>query len=173
MTFKNKYENYNYYIKKLEISDFNLLYNVGKNPLIWEQHPEHDRWKKEKFKIYFDKGIKNEFGIYGVFDKRKDVIIGSSRFYDFNKSSSYIKVGYTFLIPEYWGTSANYQLKLLMLNEAFKIVDNVRFDIGKTNFRSRRAIEKLGATLLFDNQEVNVVYELKKNVFLLIKNKNQ
>ena len=60
-----------------------------------------------------------------------------------------------------------------MLNEAFKIVDNVRFDIGKTNFRSRRAIEKLGATLLFDNQEVNVVYELKKNVFLLIKNKNQ
>ncbi len=56
-----------------------------------------------------------------------------------------------------------------MLNEAFKIVDNVRFDIGKTNFRSRRAIEKLGATLLFDNQEVNVVYELKKNVFLLMK----
>ena len=60
-----------------------------------------------------------------------------------------------------------------MLNEAFKIVDNVRFDIGKTNFRSRKAIEKLGATLLFDNQEVNVVYELKKNVFLLIKNQNQ
>ena len=52
-----------------------------------------------------------------------------------------------------------------MLNEAFKIVDNVRFDIGKTNFRSRRAIEKLGATLLFENQEINVVYELKNNVF--------
>ena len=51
MTFKNKYENYNYYIKKLEISDFNLLYNVGKNPLIWEQHPENDRCKEEKFKI--------------------------------------------------------------------------------------------------------------------------
>jgi len=163
--FKDKYKNNNYYIKKLEISDFDLLYNIGKNPLIWQQHPENDRWKEEKFKIYFDKGIKNEFGIYGVFDKRKDVIIGSSRFYDFNKNSSCIKVGYTFLIPEYWGTSANYQLKLLMLNEAFKIVDNVRFDIGKTNFRSRRAIEKLGATLLFENQEINVVYELKNNVF--------
>ena len=50
-------------------------------------------------------------------------------------------------------------------------MDNVSFDIGKINFRSRRAIEKLGAILLFDNQEVNVVYELKKNVFLLIKNK--
>ena len=52
-------------------------------------------------------------------------------------------------------------------------MDNVRFDLGKTNFRYRKAIEKLGATLLFDNQEVNVVYELKKNVFLLIKNQNQ
>ena len=120
--FKDKYKNNNYYIKKLEISDFDLLYNIGKNPLIWEQHPEHDRWKEEKFKIYFDKGIKNIFGIYGVFDTKKDKIIGSSRFYEHNKNSSYIKVGYTFLIPEYWGTSANYQLKVLMLNEAFKIV---------------------------------------------------
>ena len=171
--FKDKYKNNNYYIKKLEISDFDLLYNIGKNPLIWEQHPENDRWKEEKFKIYFDKGIKNEFGIYGVFDKRKDVIIGSSRFYDFNKSSSYIKVGYTFLIPEYWGTSTNYQLKVLMLNEAYKIVDNVLFDIGKINLRSRRAVEKLGASLLNDAHEINIVYELRKNVFLLIKNKNE
>ena len=54
------------------------------------------------------------------FSIKKDKIIGSSRFYEHNKNSSYIKVGYTFLIPEYWGTSANYQLKLLMLNVALK-----------------------------------------------------
>lgn len=46
--FRDKYKNNNYYIKKLEIKDFDLLYNIGRNPLIWEQHPEVDRWKEEK-----------------------------------------------------------------------------------------------------------------------------
>ena len=167
--FKDKYKNDNYYIKKLEIKDFDLLYNIGRNPLIWEQHPEVDRWKEEKFKIYFDRGIQNKFGIYGFFDTKKDKIIGSSRFYEYDNYNSYIKVGYTFLIPEYWGTNANYNLKVLMLNEAFKIVDNVHFDIGKKNFRSRGAIEKLGAVLLHDNHEVNLVYKLKKNIFFNLK----
>ena len=92
--------------------------------------------KEKIFKIYFDRGIQNKFGIYGVFDTKKDKIIGSSRFYEYDNYNSYIKVGYTFLIPEYWGTNANYNLKVLMLNESFKIVDNVHFDIGK-KFRSR------------------------------------
>ena len=69
--FRDKYKNNNYYIKKLEIKDFDLLYNIGRNPLIWEQHPETNRWKEEKFKIYFDRGIQNKFGIYGVFDTKK------------------------------------------------------------------------------------------------------
>ena len=167
--FRDKYKNNNYYIKKLEIKDFDLIYNIERNPLIWEQHPEVDRWREEKFKIYFDRGIQNKFGIYGVFDTKKDKIIGSSRFYEYDNFNSYIKVGYTFLIPEYWGTNANYNLKVLMLNEAFKIVDNVHFDIGKKNFRSRGAIEKLGAVLLRDNHEVNLVYKLKKNIFFNLK----
>ena len=48
-----------------------MLYNIGKNPLIWEQHPEHDRWKEEKFKIYFDKGIKNISDEFGCSKKDK------------------------------------------------------------------------------------------------------
>ena len=56
-----------------------------------------------------------------------------------------------------------------MLHEAFKIVDNVHFDIGKKNFRSRGAIEKLGAVLLHDIHEVNLVYYLKKNIFFNLK----
>ena len=166
MKFKDKYENDNYLIKKLKISDFNLLYDVGKNPSIWEQHPENDRWKLEKFKNYFNNGIENEFGIYGIFDKKENRLIGSSRYYDYNKLKLSIKVGFTFLIPEYWGTSANYQIKVLLLTEAFKNLKKVYFDIGFNNLRSRKAIEKLGAFLYKDSQSGNVIYELDEKTFL-------
>ena len=172
MKFKDKYENDNYLIKKLKISDFNLLYDVGKNPSIWEQHPENDRWKLEKFKNYFNNGIQNEFGIYGIFDKKENRLIGSSRYYDYNKKKLAIKVGFTFLIPEYWGTSANYQIKVLMLTEAFKNLKKVYFDIGFNNLRSRKAIEKLGAVLYKDSKSGNVIYELDEKTFFLIKDKN-
>ena len=173
MKFKDKYENDNYLIKKLKISDFNLLYDVGKNPSIWEQHPENDRWKLEKFKNYFNNGIQNEFGIYGIFDKKENRLIGSSRYYDYNKLKLSIKVGFTFLIPEYWGTSANYQIKVLMLTEAFKNLKKVYFDIGFNNLRSRKAIEKLGAVLYKDSKSGNVIYELDEKTFFLIKDKNK
>ena len=172
MKFKDKYENDNYFIKKLKISDFNSLYDVGKNPSIWEQHPENDRWKIEKFKNYFNNGIQNEFGIYGIFDKKENRLIGSSRYYDYNKLKLSIKVGFTFLIPEYWGTSANYQIKVLLLTEAFKNLKKVYFDIGFNNLRSRKAIEKLGAVLYKDSKSGNVIYELDEKTFFLIKDKN-
>ena len=60
-------------IMKNQYSFIDMGEKDQKNPLIWEQHPENDRWKEEKFKIYLDKGIKNDFGIYGVFDKRKQI----------------------------------------------------------------------------------------------------
>ena len=39
-------------------------------------------------------------------------------------------------------------MKKLMLEHAFKEVDEVLFFIGEKNMRSRRAVEKLGAKLI-------------------------
>ena len=159
--FKKELENKNFIIKQLKNRDFNLLYNIGKNKKIWEQHPENDRWKKEKFNNFFDNGIKNEFGFYGIFDKSNNNIIGSTRFYSYNKKENSIKLGFTFLTPEYWGADTNLQIKTLMLGYAFNYVENVYFDIGKNNIRSRKAIEKIGATLYLDADIGNVLYILR------------
>jgi RimJ/RimL family protein N-acetyltransferase len=69
-------------------------------------------------------------------------------------------------LPEYWGTSINFQIKKMMLAYAFKFLDKVYFDIGVNNFRSRKAVEKLGASLFKDNKVGNVVYVLKKIKFI-------
>ena len=66
MDFKIKFEDEDLIIKQLKQDEFNDLYNVAKDPNIWKQHPENDRWKKEKFKIFFKNGIENEFGIYKI-----------------------------------------------------------------------------------------------------------
>jgi hypothetical protein len=55
-------------------------------------------------------------------------------------------------------------MKEVLLEYAFTIVENVYFDIGKENFRSRKAVEKLGAVECAGDHE-KVVYGLSKDVF--------
>ena len=48
----------------------------------------------------------------------------------------------------YWGGTYNGEMKRLMLRHAFTFVDHVVFLIGPENWRSRRAIEKIGGVLV-------------------------
>ena len=43
MDIKNQLENKNFILRQLNNNDFDLLYNIGKNKEIWEQHPESKR----------------------------------------------------------------------------------------------------------------------------------
>ena len=52
-----------------KISHLEELYLIASNPIIWEQHPENDRWKKEKFNIFFKSALKNELGCFSIFDR--------------------------------------------------------------------------------------------------------
>ena len=47
-----------------------------------------------------------------------------------------------------------------MLGYAFNHVKSIFFDIGKNNIRSRKAIEKIGASLHLDADIGNVLYIL-------------
>ena len=39
--------------RPLHRNDFEALYEVASDPLIWEQHPAKDRWKREVFSRLF------------------------------------------------------------------------------------------------------------------------
>ena len=166
MNFKSNFENDSISLLQIKKESFEELYLVASNPVIWEQHPESDRWKKEKFSIFFENGIQNKFGFLLIFDKCKKEIIGSTRFYSYDEEEQAIRIGFTFIAQKYWGTSINLQVKKMMLDYTFKFLDKVYFDIGINNFRSRKAVEKLGARLFLDNKKGNVVYILKKNEFI-------
>ena len=40
-------------LRPLRAEDFDDLYAVAADPLIWEQHPSNDRYKREVFNVFF------------------------------------------------------------------------------------------------------------------------
>ena len=77
-------------------------------------------------------------------DSKDGQVIGSSRFHGYDKEKSEIEIGWTFLARSHWGGIYNREMKQLMLRHAFRFVNSVIFVIGARNFRSQRAVEKIG-----------------------------
>ena len=130
-------------LRPLTAEDWEDLFAVASDPLIWEQHPENDRYKKDVFKIFF-KGALESGGAFVVIDTKDKQIIGSTRFHGYDPEKSEIEIGWTFLARKYWGGRYNREMKQLMLTHAFKFVENVVFFVGENNIRSRKATEKIG-----------------------------
>jgi RimJ/RimL family protein N-acetyltransferase len=147
-------------LRPLLEDDFESLFAAASDPLIWAIHPEPNRYQRPVFQTFFDRAIASK-GAFAAIDTRTEEIIGSSRYYGLDGRT--VKIGYTFLVRKYWGINFNQEMKQLMLDYAFRHVDTVKFEVGETNFRSRRALEKIGARFLENtviDQKPYVVYEI-------------
>jgi RimJ/RimL family protein N-acetyltransferase len=102
----------------LEKYHFEMLFEVASDPLIWEQHPNPNRFQKEVFKTFFEGAMQSE-GAFLIVDVDTKQVVGSSRFYDFDEKNNSILIGYTFIARKYWGKGFNKSLKILMMNHAF------------------------------------------------------
>jgi RimJ/RimL family protein N-acetyltransferase len=129
-------------LRPLLARDFEVLYSLAADPLIWEQHPEANRYERTVFEQFFAGALESR-GAFVIEHARTALPIGSSRYY--NLSTDKVSIGFTFLIRKYWGGIFNRELKTLMLEHAFRFATWVDFEIGENNLRSRRAIEKIGA----------------------------
>ena len=164
MNFSKNFENDQLSLIQAKRDDFDNLYSIASDEEIWEQHPENDRWKKNKFSIFFDNGISNEFGMLIIYLKPRNEIIGSTMFYSFDPKDNAIRIGYTFIIKKHWGTKINLLMKDLMINYTFKFLDKIYFDIGTQNYRSRKAIEKLELVCLKMMKMVKLYISLLRKI---------
>ncbi len=156
-------------ITPLQEEDFDKLYTVASDPLLWEQHPNKNRYQLEVFKNFF-KGAMESKGSVLVHDIETGKVIGNSRYYDLDEEKNSITIGYTFISRGLWGKGYNQILKKLMFDYAFKFVDKVILHVGSTNFRSQKSIEKIGAEKIGlldiayygEPIKTNFIYEIKK-----------
>lgn len=161
----------NDYVKliPLQENDFEQLFSVASDPLVWEQHPNKDRYKRDVFERFFEGAIESG-GAFKIIEKNTGEIAGSTRFYNYNAADNSIFIGYTFYARKFWGSKMNPQVKKLMLDYIFQFVDKVNFHVGKDNLRSQKAMEKLGAkkvdevTVAYygEPDRLNVVFEILK-----------
>jgi RimJ/RimL family protein N-acetyltransferase len=155
-------------LRPLRPEDFPSLYDVASDPLIWEQHPDSDRYKEEVFKEFFRVAIESGGALLAV-DAADDHVIGSSRFHGYNSEQREIEIGWTFLARSHWGGLYNREMKHLMLRHAFQFVDTVVFLIGPNNIRSQRAVEKIGAVRIASRKNgqgrESVAYKITGEMF--------
>jgi RimJ/RimL family protein N-acetyltransferase len=130
-------------LRPLRAEDYDDLYAVAADPLVWEQHPVRNRHEDRVFREFFREALASGGALIAC-DIRTQRVIGSSRFHGYDEGRNEVEIGWTFLARSCWGGRYNGDMKEIMLQHAFRFVDSVVFLVGPQNFRSQRAVEKIG-----------------------------
>lgn len=155
-------------LRPLRADDWEALFAVASDPLIWEQHPAHDRWQESVFRAFFDDALANG-GALAVIDKASGAIIGSSRYQGLEEAGGgSVEIGWTFLARSHWGGAANRELKRLMVGHALRSIAECRFAVGETNHRSRAAMAKIGGRLSQREDVRGMAGQQARHVFYVI-----
>ena len=114
------------------------MYAVASDRLIWEQHPNHDRYQIDVFREFFREALQSGGALIAT-DLKDGRTIGSSRYHAYDERQRVVEIGWTFLARSHWGGVFNGEMKQLMLNHAFQFVDNVIFKMIE-----RRTVRRWG-----------------------------
>src|SRR2546430_14747221 len=85
-------------LRALTPEDWDDLFAIASDPLIWEQHPEADRYKEDVFRQFFADAL-NSGGALVAIDRATGQIIGSSRYHGFDAAEGVVEIGWNFLPP--------------------------------------------------------------------------
>lgn len=159
-------------LRPLRREDFSELYQAASDPGIWVTHPDSSRYKLDIFQERFFEGAIASGGALAVIHHESGRVIGSSRYYKWHPDRQEIYIGYTFLEKIFWGSGVNREMKELMLKHVLNTANTVWFGVGEVNLRSRKAVEKLGATLSHKEEReldgrsyVQLYYQLKASEY--------
>ena len=152
-------------LRPLATSDFDTLYGIASDPLVWEQHPSKDRAHEPVFRQWFREALASQGAVVAL-DRSNGEVIGTSRYVPHGQDA--VEIGWTFLARSRWGGTWNGEMKRLMLDHAFGSVSTVVLTVHEDNWRSQRAVERLGAIRVGASPDVhargeNVVFHLRRD----------
>ena len=154
-------------LRPLHVDDWEALYAVASDPLIWALHPAYDRWQEKVFRRFFADAMASGGDLVAI-DPTTNELIGSSRFDPSRAQPGEIEIGWTFLARSYWGGPTNAAIKSLMVGHALAHFDRVIFIVGEANVRSRRAMEKIGGQLTNREHHAEMAGSMVRHVIYTI-----
>jgi RimJ/RimL family protein N-acetyltransferase len=135
----------------LEEIHFDELIALANDKRIWAHYP-FDGTNPERFHALL-KGLiaARETGHrfpFVIVQKATGKLIGSTSYIEIVPEHKKLEIGFTWLHPDHWATVVNPECKLLLLTYAFETLEAVRVQLrtDENNIRSRKAIQKIGAT---------------------------
>ncbi|MBO9201286.1 MULTISPECIES: GNAT family N-acetyltransferase [Niastella] len=125
------------------------LYIAAADPEIWKLVPFDCSEREMFYKAYTVALSEREKGTqypFVILHKPTNRLIGSTRFFEIYPDDKKLEIGWTWIGREFWGTTVNFECKLLLLTYCFEVLhaNRVQLKTKDTNFRSRKAIEKIG-----------------------------
>ena len=141
---------------------------VKLSPLTLENHHHVAAIAQEKDLIYYSpsvistpeklidyvkvalEGFQNKTAMpFIIYDKEKQHYAGSTRFGLINWKNRVLHIGWTWIGHDFQGSGLNKHMKFLMFQYVFEILEfeKIEFRIDDRNQKSRKAVEKLGASL--------------------------
>ncbi|HSS04417.1 MAG TPA: GNAT family protein [Solirubrobacterales bacterium] len=126
------------------------LWEAAQAPEIWSWLA-HIGESREYFDLWMQLTLADaksgKEGPFATRDKRSGKLIGSTRYLNVRPPDRVVEIGWTWLEPSAWGSGANVEAKLLMLEHAFETLEclRVEFKTDARNERSRAALSALPA----------------------------
>lgn len=147
----------------LDLSNYKQLAKIALQPDLVQYSPSKID-TTEHLKLYVQNAVDCYYQKsaipFIIFDKQANLYAGSTRFMNINWNDKVLEIGSTWIGKEFQGTGLNTNMKYLMLEYAFEVLnfEKVEFRIDERNLRSRMAVEKLSCKL----EGI-----LRKNLYLL------
>lgn len=136
----------------LDLSNYEHLSEIAQEKDLIFYSPS-DISSQEKLKAYVQVAVDGYYHRtiipFIIFDKQVGKYAGSTRFGLINWNNKVLHIGWTWIGRVFHGTGLNTNMKYLMLKYAFEelLFEKVEFRIDERNIRSRKAVEKMGASL--------------------------
>ena len=136
----------------LDLSNYKHLTDIAQQENLIQYSP-NDISTPEKLKEYVQTAVDGYYHKtiipFIIYDKKSETYAGCTRFALINWNNKVLHIGWTWIGKQFQGTGLNTNMKFLMLQYAFETLefDKVEFRIDERNIASRKAVEKIGATL--------------------------
>jgi N-acetyltransferase len=126
----------------------NGLFDAAGDPRTWRWTTTNAGESREAFRSWFEAALEHAAaGLeapFAILRAAGLVPIGSTRYLAIRPEHRGLEIGHTWLVPSAWGTGANVEAKLLLLEHAFERLGCMRVEF-KTDARNERARGALAA----------------------------
>jgi N-acetyltransferase len=134
-------------LEPLEPAHAEGLWGAAQAPQIW-QWLAHVGSSRESFDRWFNLSLASHRagaeGVFAIRDRRRNEIVGSTRFLAVRPADRALEIGWTWFNPAVWRTGLNVEVKLLLFAHAFDELGCVRVEL-KTDARNERSRAAMAA----------------------------